>query len=756
MGTQVLIVEDNPADVRLLQEALYDVQAYDVRLTHAETLAAAAALLEEREFDVALVDLSLPDADGLESIERLQTRAPRLPIVVLTGIDNSDFALRAVREGAQDYLVKGRLDGNMLVRAMRYAAERKRSLEALKQSSNYFRSLIENALDIIAVLDPDGAIRYVSPSTERVLGYSRGELISTDARRLVHPADVAEISMPAGATITSEIRVLHKNGSWRVLETIGRSMPDDPAISGIVINARDITERIDADRQLRELNERLRASIDTSPLAIYQFDLEGRVTAWNHAAERTFHWSEAEVLGRLLPIVPKDGWKEFQDMVAKARSGPPLVAYEARRQCKNGSTIDVNVWLAPLQDAEGRVGEFLAISEDTTERKRLEAQFRQAQKMEAVGRLAGGVAHDFNNLLTVITGYSQLAMNKLGPAAPAHTDLREVMAAADRAAGLTKQLLAFSRRQVVEPTIIDLNHVVGEMDRMLRRVIGEDVELVVDLCEHVHPVRADRGQIELVLLNLAVNARDAMPSGGRLLIKTANAELGSEAPRSRVLELTGPFAQISISDTGTGIDPRIREQIFEPFFTTKELGKGTGLGLSTSYGIVKQHGGHISVYSELGLGTTFNIYLPAVAEPAPEIPQDAHLAAGRGTETVLIVEDEAGVANVMRATLSAQGYQVLVAGDPDRAIEIAEDYRGQIDLLLSDIVLQHTMRGFELAQRIRLLRPEIRVLFVSGYLDPGATGGRFIELGSAFLQKPFTPDTLASKVRQVLRDGHGR
>lgn len=755
MGTRVLIVEDNPGDVRLLQEALYDVEAHHVKLTSADTLSDAMELLQNKQFDVALVDLSLPDADGLESVERLQARAPGLPILVLTGTDNSDLAVRAVRAGAQDYLVKGKVDGNLLVRAMRYAEERKRNLDAVKRSEAHFRSLIENALDIIAVLDRDGTIRYVSPSTERVLGYVQGDLENRHIARLVHPEDIkpamALLEQAAQASVTTELRIRHKDGGWRVLETIARNQLEDAAVAGVVINARDITERKHAEERLRTVNERLRASIDTSPLAIYQFDLEGRVTSWNHAAEVIFGYSSDEVCGEPLPIVHPEGRADFDELIANVRRGEVRARYEARRQRKDGTLIEVNVWMAPLRDAKGNVEGIFAMAADITERKRLEEHFRQAQKMEAVGRLAGGVAHDFNNLLTVITGYSQLAMNKVGATTPLGADLREVLAAADRAAALTKQLLAFSRRQVVEPAIIDLNVVVGEMERMLRRVIGEDVELVINLGENLHPVRADRGQIELVLLNMAVNARDAMPSGGRLLIETGNANLGEEVPRSRMLELSGPCAMLSISDTGTGIDPEIREQIFEPFFTTKDVGKGTGLGLSTSYGIVRQHGGHIAVYSEVGLGTTFHVYLPCATEYAPKETKNApEEPAKLGTETILIVEDEVGVANVMRETLQAKGYQVIVTHDPDEAMKIAREYRDNIDLLLSDMVLQHTMRGSDLARRIRLLRPDIRILFVSGYMDPGNSGGRFLELGSAFLQKPFTPDVLANKVRSVL------
>ena len=521
-------------------------------------------------------------------------------------------------------------------------------------------------------------------------------------------------------------------------------------ISGIVINSRDVTERKESEQQMRDLNERLRAVIDGSPLAIFLLDLEGRVLSWNKAAELLFGWTEQEVLGRILPIFPPGAEVELEERLELARRGEPLAQVEARRQKKDGSLVDVSTWTALLHDDNGQVQGIVAMMADTSQRKHLEEQFRHAQKMEAVGRLAGGVAHDFNNLLTVITGYTQLALNRIGDHPQASSELRESLAAADRAASLTKQLLAFSRRQVVEPTVVDLNSLVLEMHRMLARVIGEDVELQVRLNPGVKPVRVDRGQIELVLLNLAVNARDAMPRGGILTIETANVDLGQEGQRNRMMEMSGQCVVLAISDTGIGMDPDVRVRIFEPFFTTKESGKGTGLGLSTSYGIIRQHGGDIWVYSEPGLGTTFKIYLPVAGESARQKHAEAVQAVTEGgAETILVVEDDAGVAAVMRETLSAKGYEVISACDPSEALAIVREHLAPIHLLLSDLVL-NTMHGTELSRRVRALRPEIKVLYVSGYTDAAAAGQKFFEAGAAFLEKPFAPEVLARKVREVL------
>jgi PAS domain S-box-containing protein len=758
--TRVLVVEDNPADVRLLQEMLRSANVSDVRLFPVATLKAGLNLLDSETFDVALVDLSLPDADGLESLERLQAKAPQLPTIVITGRDDSETALQAVREGAQDYLIKGQGDGHLLVRSMRYASERKRTTEQLRRSELHFRSLLENALDIITVVDGSGMIRYASPSTERVLGYTPQELTGTNILQLVHVDDASAAldsycrAVQSGApTPPVEVRVRRKDGAWRVLEAIGKSLLTDPIVAGIVINSRDITERKEAAQRLYTVNERLRAVIEGSPLAIYLLDTEGRVQAWNKAAERLFGWSEEEVVGREAPTLGPETEHEAKDYLDMALRGEVLVQSETTRLRKDGTLIDVNVWTALLRDESGRLQGIVAMVADTTERKRLEEQFRHAQKMEAVGRLAGGVAHDFNNLLTVITGYSQLALNRLPADSQAATELKEALGASDRAASLTKQLLSFSRRQVVQPTVLDINTVVNDMHRMLRRIIGEDIELIVRLSPGLHPVRADRGQIELVLLNLAINARDAMPDGGQLIVETANVDLGEGGQRNRMMEMSGPCVALSVTDTGIGMDAKVRAKIFEPFFTTKESGKGTGLGLSTSYGIVRQHGGDIWVYSEPGMGATFKIYLPVADEIAHNLAPDSTEAnAEGGAETILIVEDEPRVAAVMRESLSAKGYEVLCTSETADALAIAREHAGPIHLLLSDLVL-NSMHGSELARQIRTVRSGIKVLFVSGYSSAGGAGQKFLEPGAAFLQKPFAPEALARKVREVLRGG---
>jgi nitrogen-specific signal transduction histidine kinase len=399
---------------------------------------------------------------------------------------------------------------------------------------------------------------------------------------------------------------------------------------------------------------------------------------------------------------------------------------------------------------KGEAESFEMITEDITERRSLEQQLRQSQKMEAVGRLAGGVAHDFNNLLTVIKGYSELMLEQTAPGGPLRAEAEEVKKAADRAASLTRQLLAFSRQQVLAPRILDLNAAVGNIEQMLRRLLGEDIELSTVLGEKLGQVKADPGQVEQVIMNLAVNSRDAMSRGGKLTIETANVALDESYMREHGGVKSGRYVMLAVSDTGTGMDEETRSRIFEPFFTTKEMGKGTGLGLSTVYGIVKQSEGYIWVYSEAGQGTTFKVYLPRVDESADESQKMAALGSGdRGTETILLVEDEDGVRALVKQVLSRQGYTVIETRHGREALQECERHSGPIPLLLTDVVLPQ-MSGRELAERLKALRPDIKVLYMSGYTDDAILRHGVIDQETAFLQKPFTTSVLARKVREVL------
>ncbi|MGB7575046.1 MAG: ATP-binding protein [Thermodesulfobacteriota bacterium] len=420
--------------------------------------------------------------------------------------------------------------------------------------------------------------------------------------------------------------------------------------------------------------------------------------------------------------------------------------------CKDGTEKIINFIPVQLE-----TGENLIACEDITELKRAEEekavlheQLRQSQKVEAIGRLAGGIAHDFNNLLTVIKGYSQLSSFELKEGDPLRVNIDEIQNAAERAASLTRQLLAFSRRQVMEMKVLDLNTLLRDLEKMLRRVIGEDIEMVIQLAEDLGRVRADVGQIEQVIMNLAVNAKDAMPSGGKLTIETANVELDESYARSHVDVRHGHYVMFSVSDTGVGMTPEVRERIFEPFFTTKEMGKGTGLGLSTTYGIVKQSEGHIWVYSVQGKGTTFKIYLPRVNEPLEEIRKEVlKEELPRGNETILIVEDEEDVRKLAGKILEKQGYRILETFNGDDALVACKRRKSPIHLMLADIIMPG-MSGSELAKLLKPLYPEIKILYMSGYTDNAVVRHGVLEKGVNYIQKPFTMEGLARKVREVL------
>jgi len=405
--------------------------------------------------------------------------------------------------------------------------------------------------------------------------------------------------------------------------------------------------------------------------------------------------------------------------------------------------------IAPVRGGRGEITHFIATTQDVTERKLLEQQFTQAQKMEAVGRLAGGVAHDFNNLLTIINGFAALLSKQTSTEDPRHGQLTEILLAGERAASVTRQLLAFSRRQLLEPRVLDLNSVLADVETMLRHLVGEDVELVMTL-KPLGRIKADPGQIEQVVMNLAVNARDAMPKGGKLLIETGNVEIDENYACRHSPMIQGKYVMVAVSDTGSGMDLETQAHLFEPFFTTKEEGRGTGLGLATAYGIVKQSGGFIWVYSEPGQGSTFKIYFPRVEEALPAAePSIVRPKLAKGSETVLVVEDEGGVRSLVCQTLASHGYKVLEAAGAAQALKISKQHTEPIHLLLTDVVMPRTS-GKKLATRLSTLHPETKVLYMSGYTDDAIVRHGILEGGTPFLQKPFAPNALLVKIREVL------
>jgi PAS domain S-box-containing protein len=742
--SRALLIEDNPADAHFFGEMLRTAGAWQIQLTHVQTLGAALECLSSAEFDVALVDLSLPDACGIEAVVHLHGSFPSLPLVVLTDLDDEALGARAVREGAQDYLVKGQTDGPLILRAMRYASERRRAIDVLQRREEHFRSLIENALDLIAIVQTDGVVRYASPSHERILGWRPDELIGIDILSMIASEDHSAVRQALrceGEPIPFAYRFRHKDGTWRLVESCARDLSHLPGVGGLVVNSRDITERQRTEDRLRNANLAMRTVVEASPLAIYSVNAEGTVRSWNSAARKLFGWKESEVLGRPLPAITAAGeptveWRLSQARDGRISAGPVTPGIDVVCQRFDGTTFDANLWSHVLRDVNGSLVGLIEIVADVSERKMLEQQVLQAQKMDAIARLAGGVAHDFNNLLTVISGYTHLLLGKLRPGDPAREDLEQVARAAERAGDLTRQLLAFSRRQLVRSSVVHIGAMIAEVEPILRRVAGEGVDLVTQVAPNLSPVCADPGQLEQVLLNLTLNARDAMPDGGALALEASAASLNEEAAALAGVQ-PGEYVVIRVCDTGIGMAAEVQARIFEPFFTTKEPGKGTGLGLSTSYGIIRQNNGNIRADSQPGRGTVFTVWLPVASSIAA--------ANESGARTILVSEDEPGVRSVLEAMLRRLGHRVLACASAEEALDTIHRHDGEIDLLVTDVQLDGA-NGHELAGRIRAVRPLIRVLYISGHADSaaGAQGA------DDFLEKPFTPEALATRIRDVL------
>ena len=643
--------------------------------------------------------------------------------------------------------------------------ERVRVEAALRRSGDYFRALIETAEEVFAVGNADGTLRYASPAVARLTGWEADEWARTSIFENVHPGDLPAVRQAfaralaqPGVPVAFEARMWHRDGSYRVVEVSARNLLDDASVGGIVYNIRDVTERHESEEALRGRERHFRSLIEMGQDIIVVLEGDGDVRFTSPSVERVLGYARDELAGTyLFELVHPDDVPavlEVFDRAIRLPAQPQWSEFRVRHRGGSWRTLE-NIATSLLHDAA--VAGIVINSRDVTERNEAEAALRrsqeqllQAQKMDAVGRLAGGVAHDFNNLLTAIRGNAELLLLDLPTGAPGREEVEEIRRASDRAAALTRQLLAFSRRQVLLPRVLDLNAVVGDMEKMLRRLIGEDVELVTRLEPALGRVRADPGQVEQVVMNLAVNARDAMPSGGTLVVETANSRLDEELKRTYPYVIPGEYVMLSVTDNGLGMDRETRERAFEPFFTTKAAGRGTGLGLSTVYGIVKQSGGFIWIDSELGSGTAVRIYLPPVAAADPAAtPEEGELAPARGAETILLAEDEETVRRLASRVLQRAGYTVLEAADGEDALRVAGAYAGRIELLITDVVMPR-MGGRDLAARLLAQRPELKVLYVSGYTDEAVARHGVLDPGTVFIEKPFTPEVLTECVRRVI------
>jgi PAS domain S-box-containing protein len=884
---RVLHLEDDP-DYSDLVRSLLAGDGFVVELVAAENRADFEGALAPERFDIILADYLLPSYNGLEALRVAREKCPETPFLLVSGTIGEQAAIESIKSGATDYVLKHWPE--RLAPAVRRAVEeaeerrqRRRVETELVRREKRFRALTENALDILTVLDHQGHFAHNSPSVQRVLGYAPKELAGQNAFALIHPEDLPAVLQGfeygvrnPDRTVTLAFRFRHRDGSWRYLEAVGQSRLGDPEIAGVVINSRDISDRKQAEAELRESERRFRDLFEGSPDAIFVEDLNGTVLDINPAACRLHGMTREDLIGRnVFDLVPTERREEvardFKSLVegrlqqiegaSRTRDGrfvpvevrASRVNYAGKHAVllhvrditdrklaeaalrssemlfhsvwensvdgmrltdENGTIVAVNDAFCKLvgmrrEDLEGKpftvifadselpgrmLEEFhqrfrdrvvenqrerrlklhngnIVTLEDTnsfvelrgqpslllgqfrdlTAQKRLEEQLRQSQKMEAIGQLAGGVAHDFNNILTVIHGHASLLLAGGNLAGVSAKSAQQITQAAERAAGLTRQLLAFSRRQVMQPRQLDMNEVVGNMTKMLGRILGEDIALQLHYSPHPAPVQADAGMMEQVLLNLAVNSRDAMPKGGLLAIKISAVHVDAPHTAEYPEACVGKYVCLSVIDTGCGIPPENLRRIFEPFFTTKAIGKGTGLGLATVYGIVKQHQGWIEVESEVGKGTAFKAFLPRSGETAEAAhDQPSEKAARGGTETILVVEDEAPVRELVCRVLAGHGYRVLQAESGVGALQIWRDRKEQIDLLLTDLVMPDHLNGRELAEKLWAERPRLKVIFTSGY-SADAVGKDFVLCRDLnYLQKPYHPHKLALAVRDCL------
>jgi two-component system cell cycle sensor histidine kinase/response regulator CckA len=648
---QVLLVEDNPADARLVKGMLEHDESGAFTVKHVSTLEEGMhALAPDSGNQVILLDLGLPDGSGLQTLRRIMPLAQDASVVVMTGLQDEEMGIAAIREGAHDYLIKGQVDAGRLRRLLRYAVERQkmqselraemerraRVQEALQLSEQRYRLLSETAPMGILLADERGRIIDANTQALHMFGYERGELIG---------------------------------------ESIEKLMP-----------------------------ERLRSS---------------------HQEHRS-------------------------GFVREPHTRPMGLGMELLACRKDGTEFPVEIGLGPLVTREGVLVSSTIM--DITGRKKMEGQLRLSQRMEAIGKLAGGMAHDFNNLLGVILGCSDAVLEALLPDHPAARKVEMIRHAGSSAADLTRQLLAFSRQQMIQPRVFDLEEAVEKVRAILHRLIGENIELNVSVQPSLGHVKADPGQIEQILINLAVNARDAMPQGGRLTIEARNVELDDSYKDVHQQVVPGPYVMLTVGDSGSGMDRDTQARIFDPFFTTKELGKGTGLGLATVYGIVKQSGGYIWVYSEVAKGTVFKIYLPRVEQSTKAIKRRESKEAEavfRGCETILLAEDSESLREMACEYLESVGFTVLEAASGPEALQKAKEFDRPIHLLLTDVVMPE-MTGPELAKQMTALFPGIKIIFTSGYTDDAIARQGVLDPGVAFIPKPYRPKALAHKIREVL------
>jgi len=801
---KILIADDHPTSRKLLRLTLV-AEGYDV--VEAEDGEQALERLKEgTPFDALISDILMPRMDGYRLCFELR-RVPALrslPVIIYSSTYASPSEESVARNmGADRFLRKPAPSAAILqmleevlrtprapaeapttpaaeFQVLRHYSERlvqkleeknlalegaqdRLSLanEKLRRSEEQVRLLLDATAEGIYGLDPEGRFTFCNAACLRLLGVADpAALLGRFAHALVHHGPDGTLPNEVECGICRNLRegqpqqsegVLHcSDGTDLFVENHSYPLLKNGTLVGGVVTFLDMTQRRAAERDVRKSEARFRRLFESNTIGIAIARLDGVTAEANDAYLTMLGYSRDELASgavRWDRLTPPEFRERDELATAELLRTGVAAPFEKEILDRNGKRIPVLIGIAMLERSEESV---IAYIVDLSRPRQLEHQLRQAQKMEAVGQLAGGIAHDFNNLLTSILGYAEIVARRVSTDAVAREEVAEIRRAGERAAGLTRQLLAFSRRQVLDPRVLDLNSVVRDVERMLGRLIGEDIDLVTALDPNLASVRADEGQLGQVILNLAVNSRDAMPRGGRLTLETLNVELDRHYMRLHAGVVPGRYVMLAVTDTGSGMDAETQSHIFEPFFTTKDKDKGTGLGLSTVHGIVNQSGGHIWVYSEPGRGTTFKVYLPAVAGAAEVArPAPVDLSATPASETILLVEDEAAVRRLARTMLEGLGYTVLEAARAEDAFTAARDHPDPIHLMLTDVVMPG-ISGDGLAERVVQLRPSIRVLYMSGYTDDAIVRNGILQPGNRFLQKPFTMESLARKVREAL------
>jgi two-component system cell cycle sensor histidine kinase/response regulator CckA len=756
----VLHLEDSPPDAELVRERLADAGP-EVRVDWAANEREFESFLRRGEYDVILADYELPGFDAPAALRVADTLRPGTPFICVSGAIGEDRAVELLKQGATDYVRKDQLErlGLKVRRAVEEAAERRARQEAedgLRESNDRYRRLHESMRDAFVLVDMAGRILETNRAYQEMVGYDAEELSRLTYHELTperwHAFEariVTEQILPRGHCEVYEKEYTRKDGTVFPVELRTFLLGDEEGeATGMWAIVRDISERKRAALALRVEGAALTAAAN----AVVITNRDGLIEWVNPAFVALTGFSAEEALGKNPRDLVKSGKHDqaFYAGLWNAILAGRVWHGELVNRRKDGSLYTEEMTITPVPDESGRISHFVAIKSDVTERRRLEEQLRGAQKMDAIGRLAGGIAHDVNNALAVILGTSERALRRLDPLDPLHHDLGEIVRTVERSASLTRQLLAFARRQVVVPRVLGPNDAIAGLANMLSRLIGEDIDLQIVAGEGLWNVRIDPSQMDQVLVNLATNARDAIHDVGTITVRTSNATVDEERCRSRIGLAPGEYVLLTVSDTGAGMDEATRERVFEPFFTTKPEGRGTGLGLATVYGIVKQNHGFIEVRSEPGRGATFEVYLPRFAGEAERPAEKRDERPLTGTETVLLVEDEPALLQVVRETLESLGYRVLAASSPGDAILLYETHPGEIHVLLTDVVMP-AMNGNELRERLERIKPGLRTVLMSGYAADVTTRRGNTHPVQCFLQKPFTREALASKIREALQ-----